>query len=136
MAKTIEGVMKMVERELDRDPDISNEALYEKARKVDGSIGDLTLRQFHARYPLQVKRRRAAASGPKKKKSRSRATSRSRGTKAASGDGPDREAIRDVLLRLAREVSAAEGKAAMIDLVVGLDRFVDEVVKAADGSHS
>lgn len=131
MAKTIEDVMKMVEGELDRDPDISNEALYEKARQIDGSIGDLTLRQFHARYPLQVKRRRAAASGRKKGRRGSRSAAGS--GKADSTGGADREAIREVLLRLAREVSAAEGKAAMIDLVVGLDRYVDEVVKATDG---
>lgn len=131
MAKTVEDVMKMVERELDRDPDISNEALYEKARKVDGSIGDLTLRQFHARYPLQVKRRRAAASGRSKK--RTSASGRGRARKAARASGGDREAVREVLLRLAREVGAAEGKAAMIDLVVGLDRYVDEVLKAANG---
>lgn len=131
MAKTVDDVMKMVERELDRDPDISNEALYEKARKVDGSIADLTLRQFHARYPLQVKRRRAAASGRSKK--RKAGSGRRRSKKSAPASGADREAVREILLRLAREVSAAEGKAAMIDLVVGLDRYVDEVVRAANG---
>jgi len=132
VAETVEDVMKMVERELGRDPDISNEALYEKARKIDGSIADLTLRQFHARYPLQVKRRRAAASGRSKKK-RKAGSGRRRTKKSAPGSGADREAVREILLRLAREVSAAEGKAAMIDLVVGLDRYVDEVVKAANG---
>lgn len=132
MAKTVEDVMKMVEKELDRDPDISNEALYQKARKIDGSIGDLTLRQFHARYPLQVKRRRAAASGRSKRKKRT--PGRGRAKKSAPESGADRDAVREILLRLAREVSAAEGKAAMIDLVVGLDRYVDEVVKAANGA--
>lgn len=131
MATTIESVMKMVESELGKDPDISNEALYEKARKVDKSIADLTLRQFHARYPLQVKRRRAAAAG-RSRRNRKRSP-RARRRVAATPEAGSREAVREVLLRFARDVSAAEGKAAVIDIVSGLDRYVDEVLAAANG---
>lgn len=130
MAKTIESVMKMVESELKKNASVSNGTLYEKAQKLDASIGDLTLRQFHARYPLQVKRRMAAARGGRK-----RAKARRRGAKKTAGAADaGRQAVREVLLRLARDVSAAEGKAAMIDLVTGLDKYVDQVMRAADGS--
>jgi hypothetical protein len=130
MAKTIDSVMSMVEAELKKNSDVSNETLYEKARKIDGSIGDLTLRQFHARYPLQVKRRMAATG----KRGRGRKKSRTGGRrKAAVAPNANRQAVRDVLLRFARDVSAADGKAAMIDLVTGLDKYVDQVLKAADG---
>ncbi len=130
MAKTIDSVMQMVEAELKKNAGVSNETLYEKARKIDGSISGLTLRQFHARYPLQVKRR-MATSGRRRKKARKPSRS-SRATKEAASDA-SRQAVRDVLLRFARDVSAAEGKAAMIDLVTGLDKYVDQVVRAVNG---
>jgi hypothetical protein len=130
MAKTIDSVMSMVEAELKKNPDVSNETLHGKAQKIDGSIKDLTLRQFHARYPLQVKRRMATSSGRRKTRKKAR-----RSTRAKAGATPDagRQAVRDVLLRFARDVSAADGKAAMIDLVTGLDKYVDQVLRAADG---
>ncbi|MDP2480495.1 MAG: hypothetical protein Q8W51_03995 [Candidatus Palauibacterales bacterium] len=129
MAKTIESVMSMVEAELKKNSAVSNETLYGKAQKIDGSIKDLTLRQFHARYPLQVKRRMAASSGRRKSGKKAR-----RGTRAKAAATPDagRQAVRDVLLRFARDVSAADGKAAMIDLVTGLDKYVDQVLRATD----
>jgi hypothetical protein len=132
MAETIDNVMRMVERELKKKPDISNQTLFEKAQKIDASIGKLTLRQFHARYPLQVKRRASASSGRGKTRRKSRGGSRRRRETAGA---VNREEVRKVLLRLARDVSAAEGKAAMIDLVVGLDKYVDQVVRAVDGSR-
>jgi len=60
MAETKPRVMDLVRKELVKDPSISSEALYQKAKKVDRSIGSLSIRQFHARYPLQVKRISAA----------------------------------------------------------------------------
>jgi hypothetical protein len=65
MAATNPKVMAMIERELAKDPSISNEALLEKAKKIDASVGGLSARQFNARYPLQVKRRK---DGPAAKK--------------------------------------------------------------------
>jgi hypothetical protein len=56
MAKINEAVMEMVQSELQNDPDTSSTDLYDKARKMNRAIGRLSLRQFHARYPLQVKR--------------------------------------------------------------------------------
>lgn len=55
-------VMRVVEQALESDEEISTEELYERARKVNPSVKNLTLRQFNARYPLQVKRRLAQES--------------------------------------------------------------------------
>lgn len=124
-------VMKMVRKELEKNPDIENQQLYDKAKKIDGSIDDLTLRQFHARYPLQVKRQRAQKAGGRKKKAKSRKRAAADRSRSGAGAGTvDRDRIRDTLVRFAREVAAASGKAEMIDLITDIDEVVDEVAKA------
>lgn len=114
MAETDEKVMALVEREIKKNPDIETSKLYEKAKAANEEIGKLTLRQFHARYPLQVKRKMA----PKKPRRRPRKPE------------VNREAIREVLVTFARDVAAAEGPE-VIDLVGNVDEYVDRVVKAA-----
>ena len=139
MAEVKDAVMDMVRKELEENPDAENKDLYEKATKVDDSIADLTLRQFHARYPLQVKRQRAQKKSGKsrKRKSRKKKTSASagRGRKAARAD-VDRDKVRATLLKFAKDVSSAEGQASMlIDVLQSVDDYVDEVVKAVDGGR-
>ena len=63
MATRHEQVMEMVARELEQNPDIDAGELYTRAAEIDPSIRELDRRQFNARYPLQVKRLRAAARG-------------------------------------------------------------------------
>lgn len=124
MAEINDRVMAMVEKELRANPDISNDDLRSKAEKVDGSVSKLSSRQFNARYPLQVKRKLA----PKKRRKRGG------GRKAAAGskrDGSGNDAVRAVMLDFARDVAAAEGKAQIVDLIAGVDKYVDRVVKAA-----
>lgn len=140
MADVNEKVMEMVRKELKKNPDAENKELYEKATKVDDSIDDLTLRQFHARYPLQVKRQIAQKQGGKKggRKKKKKKSRKKRGTSGKSGSassGPDRDAIRGTLLQFAKDVSSAEGKAEMIDLLTSVDEYVDEVVEALDGGR-
>lgn len=55
-------VMSWVEGQLKDNPDVSVDELLAGAVKLNAGIAELTKRQFHARYPLQVKRaaRRAA----------------------------------------------------------------------------
>lgn len=50
-------IFKMVRNTLEQNPEASPEELQERAAKIDPSIADLSTRSFHARYPLQVKRR-------------------------------------------------------------------------------
>jgi hypothetical protein len=60
--------MDMVRREVAKNPDVKSGVLYEQAKKVDRSMSSLSLRQFHARYPLQVKRAMALGGGKRRKK--------------------------------------------------------------------
>jgi len=68
MARTSDRVMDMVRREVAKNPDVKSGVLYEQAKKVDRSMSSLSLRQFHARYPLQVKRAMALGGGKRRKK--------------------------------------------------------------------
>ena len=126
--------MDMVRQELDQNPDAENKELYEKATKVDSSIEDLTLRQFHARYPLQVKRQKAQKkSGGKGRKKTSSSSRRKRKGGRAS---VDREKVRATLLQFAKDVSSAEGQAStLIDVLESVDDYVEQVVKAVDGGR-
>jgi hypothetical protein len=159
MAKVNERIMEFVRREIAKDPDISSTSLYEKAKKLDRSISRLDLRQFHARYPLQVKRGLKSGKGgagtsaagrrggrgavqrapvvpgrrrgrPPKRASAGAVTA---GPAAAPSAAPSRsrDAVRDVLLEFASSVARIENKADMIGLVSGVDGWVDRVVSAS-----
>lgn len=117
MAATSEKVMSMVEEEIRKNPDVLTKDLFEKAKKIDKSITNLTIRQFNARYPLQVKRRNAP---PKPRRPRRR-----------GAKGGNRDAVRAVLLDYARELAGAEDMGQIVSLVAGVDEYVDRVMKAA-----
>lgn len=122
MAEANPKVMKMIEAELKKDPDIANPELFEKAKAIDKSVAKLSARQFNAMYPLQVKRAM--------KPSRPRKRSGRKTGKAATKDG-NRDKVRDVLLALARDVADAQGTGDVVDVVAGIDTYVDRVLKAA-----
>lgn len=128
MAEVNAKVMEVIEAELKKNPDASNQALFEKATEVDKSIAKLTPRQFNARYPLQVKRSMA----PQKAKPRRRAASRKSGraTQQRAEEGKGREKVRGVLMELAREVANAQDNGQLMDVIMGVDRYVDRVLKA------
>lgn len=86
MAETNPKVMAMIEAELARDPSISNDELLAKAKKIDRSVGNLSARQFNARYPLQVKRRKDG-SKPARKKPTGRAKKKASRAGKPSGAG-------------------------------------------------
>jgi hypothetical protein len=129
MAEVNAKVMEMIEAEIKKNPKVSNKELFEKATALDKSVGKLSARQFNARYPLQVKR----AMKPKKPRAQRPARGRKARTVqgAAATDGKGRDRIRNVLLELARDVANAQDRGGLIDVVVGIDRYVDRVVKAA-----
>lgn len=136
-----QDVMDMVRKELDENPEMETDALFDKAKAMDSSLEDLSLRQFHARYPLQVKRQRSASkkkaaknsgkkSGGRRKASREKRKASSGGRSAQGSDG--REAIRAGLLRFAKDVAAAENKADLITVLTSVDDYVDEVSEALE----
>lgn len=117
MAETNEKVMSMVDQEIRKNSDITTRELYEKAKKVDGNIANLTIRQFNARYPLQV-RRKLAPPRPRRRRKKGR-----------SDEG--RKEVRKVMLDFARNMASAEDMSEVVDLVAGVDKYVDRVMKAA-----
>lgn len=126
MADTNPEVVELVESELRKNPGIPNPELLEKAKKIDPSVERLTSRQFNARYPLQVKRAMAAG----KPKRRKRAPKKSRVAGTSRSTDASRDNIRRLLLDLAKEVVNAEGKGDVVDVVAGIDEYVDRVQKA------
>jgi hypothetical protein len=135
MADANPKVMEMIESELKKDPDISNKILFEKASKMDEGVASLSPRQFNAMYPLQVKRalkprkprkkKKAKASQPRGSKGAGRSSA---GRRTGSGGGDERDRVRLVLLELAKDIASADGKADVVDVVAGIDRYVDRVV--------
>ena len=117
MADANGKVMDMVREEIARNPGVRTEELFEKAKKLDKGVTGLSVRQFHARYPLQVKRQ-LAAQRPRRNRPRRKPVA-------------DRTAIKTVLLQFAKDVMAAEGKAQVVDVIGGVEKYVDKVVKAA-----
>lgn len=116
MAEANGKVMDYVRGELQRNPGAKTEDLFTAAKKLDKSVGTLSIRQFHARYPLQVKRQ-AAALRPRRRRPRRKEV--------------DRGAIKAELLSFARAVMAAEGRAGVVDVIGSVDKHVDRLLAAA-----
>jgi hypothetical protein len=93
-------VVALIERELKKDRGLHSSELQAKAVKIDKAIAQLSGRQFHARYALQVRRRLfgGAHSGRTGSKSRRR--------------GKDRNPVRDLLAQ------SYETKRAQLDVAV------------------
>ena len=124
MAKTHDSVMKMVEQELSKNPEASVDELFQKAKGISSGVSRLTRRQFHARYPLQVKRRRKPAGRGGK------GAGAGRDRRAAALD-QRRDSVRKVFLKFAQDVTAAEARKDLISVIVQVDRYVDDAVRAA-----
>lgn len=130
MAKNEERVMQFVEAELERNPDIATSDLFEKAKKVDSGLGKLSLRQFNARFPLQIKRRKSLASPRKGRKTKSRGASATRGTGRRAGQDR-RDAMREVFLRFASDLASAEERKDVVRVLAGVEAYVADALKAA-----
>lgn len=124
MAEINPEVMQMVEEELTKSPKINTRELKEKAEKIDKGIAKLSIRQFHATYPLQVMRKRAPANPRRGPSARRRL--RGRGEMAI-----DRDAIRAILLDFGRAVAAAEEKADVVAVIGTVDNYVNQIARIA-----
>jgi hypothetical protein len=129
MPEVDEKVMKFVEDALKKNPKIQLEDLFEKTIQFDPAMAKLSRRQFNARYPLQVKRRRAlkdkAQGGGKRRGSGRSARSRNLGAHA----GSPRDAVRQVFLRFATDIAAAEDRKDLVKVLAGVDQYVDQVLE-------
>ena len=130
MADVDPQLMSFVEEEMKQSPSISSKELFEKAKSVIASARDLTIREFHARYPLQVKRKASLAAGGGKRRRRTKRT----GRRAAGKTAPaNRDAVRTALLKFASDLTAAEERKDLVKVLAQVDQYVDEVLKAASG---
>lgn len=124
-------VMAFVEEVLKKSPKIQLEDLFEKAKGVSASIGKLSKRQFNARYPLQVKRRRSLAvrkkgGRPRKAPVPPSTKDQKKGSRTASDP---RETVRQVFLQFATDITGAEERKELVKVLANVDRYVDRVLK-------
>lgn len=130
MAKTDEKVMAAVEAELEKNPDAALEQLYQKAQQVNKDVAKLSKRQFNARYPLQVKRRKKLAAGGGRRSTRKKSSGGGRKASAAPRNGEGRDAVRAAFMRFASDMAAAEERKDLVKFLAGVDAYVDQVMKA------
>ena len=130
MPEVDERVMAFVEDVLTKDPGIQLEDLFAQTRKAYRSIATLSKRQFNARYPLQVKRRRALAlkgmGGGRAKTQRTGTRTKGRGISKST---EPRDMVRQVLLRFATDIAAAEERKDLVKVLAGVDEYVDDVMR-------
>jgi len=143
-----EEVYEKVREQLEKYDNISSKQLYDLATRMDPHLHLIGLRSFHARYVLPLQRAKAKAEGRVKPRARRQkaapaapapapmaaaeeAAPRGRRRKAAA-EMPDRSAaraqVRDLLLRFARTVAAAETRGELVDALAGVEPLVDEIL--------
>ena len=130
------AVMEYVERTLEANPGIANADLFAGAREIDPSVGQLTGRQFHAKYPLQVKARLAKAAAPKPKtppEPEVPTAEEATAPEEPSAETGDPVAVRRLLLDLAKELASAESTAEVIEVMARLDDYVAKIMEKARG---
>ena len=133
MPEVDEQVMKFVEKTLTQHPDMQLEELFQRAKEFKSSMSKLSKRQFNARYPLQVKRRRALAARRTSGKGKEGAPSpRQRSRKAVPIPGAPRDRVRQVLLQFATDIAAAEEKKDLVRVLAGVDDYVNQVMQGMD----
>ncbi len=128
------AVMEFVERTLEVAPDVSNADLFAGAREIDPSVAALSARQFHAKYPLQVKARLARAAAPKPETPPEPEVPTAEEPNAADARPPqagDPVAVRRLQLDLAKELATAESKAEVIEVMARMDDYVAAIMEAA-----
>ena len=134
-------VMKFVEDLLEKEPEIRPEELFNKTKEFKSSIGRLSKRQFNARYPLQVKRKRALATQGKKGEKgqkgappRKRTGSKSPKRKPSRPEKKDspREVVRRILLEFATDITSAEERRDLVKVLARADRYVDRIVSGIE----
>jgi hypothetical protein len=147
-------VLSMVERELAKDPTVDNKTLQAKAARIDSEFGQMEPRRFHARFPLQVKRRMKAAANAEREKTRKTikdVTTRDKARRAAKApakapvakaapktngkkttapraNGVQRDKARKVFYDFAEKLVSAEDRVAVIKLLSRVDSYVEKIL--------
>ena len=127
MAKADPKVMEFVEGQLKKTPGVSSGDLHQITKKKFRSVGKLSVRQFHATYPLQV-RRKAAPKRSRPKRGRSAGGSVRKSGSTRSDGGSNRDAVRTTLLEFASDIAAANERADLVKVLAGVDGYVDRIM--------
>jgi hypothetical protein len=123
-------VLSAVQAALEKNPKATVDELFEVAQGVNEAVAALTRRQFHARYPLQIKRKLSPRRPGRPRKAKTGA----RRVRKAQTNGPVRDTVRAIFLKFASDLAAADARKDLVRVVAGVDRYVDEALKAT-GSH-
>lgn len=139
MSERIPGLMGFVIRTLKDEPRISASELLERSRTRYPEVSGLTVRQFHARYPMQAKKQLNRPvvrlfPVPKPETSPAPAEPSPEVEKDEEAGPPPREALRLLLFRLAMDIETAVTRADVVDVVSRMDRYVDEALSIAGGT--
>ncbi len=126
MAHMDENVMAAVAVALSENPAASVDELFEMARQVNPTIGELSKRQFHARYPLQIKRKL----NPRKRRKRRQVKVAGGSGSGSGGSVARRDAVRSAFLKFASDVAGADERKDLVRVVANVDQYVDEVLQA------
>lgn len=122
-------VMRYVEGVLTKKPDIELDELFHLTKKSHRSVAKLSKRQFNARYPLQVKRRRALAEKAADPIIRKKAPVRKRAARPPSAPSSgDRELVRKIFLQFATDIAGAEERKDLVKVLADVDGYVDDVL--------
>jgi hypothetical protein len=136
-----DDVVARVRELLGKYPTLKSRQLFDLAVRMHPDLEQHGFRSFHARYVLPLKREQARAEGriaPRKKKTaekQRKAAGASGEAKAPVAARPDadvhrRARVREVLLRLARDVAVAESRADLVDALARVEDCVNDVMKA------
>jgi hypothetical protein len=139
-----EDVVTRVRELLGKYPTLNSKQLFDLAIRMHPDLEATGFRSFHARYVLPLKREQARAEGrvpkrrtekPTAQRPRKSRTSRAAAAGSAAATGRShvlqvRARVRDILLRLARQVAIAESRADLVDALAGVEDLVDEVLRA------
>jgi hypothetical protein len=144
MAERNQKVLEHVRQELGKNPELGSRELHQSAQQVDKSAGQDSLQQFHARYVLPVKREQrssGAATGGGRKGGRGRKGAestmveagqrpgrarRSRASRAT--EGSERDRVRELLLQFAQELTDAESRSSLVQVLGRVDQYVGRIV--------
>jgi hypothetical protein len=145
MAKPNPKILAMVRREVQKNPDISNSVLLDKAVSIDRSLRKLNARQFHGTYRLTVARELAPPKRRARKKKpeiaarpSGRDGRRAEPQRVAAPPKQSRSeansahtAVRSILLNFAKEIATAETKTDLVNALASIDGYVTRVIAAS-----
>lgn len=153
-------VMEMVREQLRRDPPPPLSALYGRAVRIDPEIRNLDLRQFNAKYPLQVRRQKKRAerkddggsppsagggtgtgpdaaeapsegAGRRPEGGQGKAGSADRGADASAEAQALRGRVREILIQYAKAIARAETRSELLEAILQAETHADTLAHLA-----